>query len=212
MDEPRETKPLDQEPLPEPVSYLRFLERWDATASAAAARADDALAAAEPAGPQQAEAKTRRRKPRPPRVAAASDSLGPFLAPRRREATETIKTRLAPEQLYWLRLTATRAGRKLSESTIIAAGLRVIEWLSLDWRCIDSRAALAAALSEALTGGGDKGTSMAAAEREWEAIRRQLGTARPAEPASPAPASPASAAASPAPSASPAPATGEGEP
>jgi hypothetical protein len=70
--------------------------------------------------------------------------------PRRRAATESLRVRLAPEQLYWLRLAAARAGDKIDESAIVAAGLAILEELDLDWRTIGSRSELAARLTRAL--------------------------------------------------------------
>ncbi len=180
MNEPREDQPLDPESPPAPASYLRFLEQW-APASGPAPTPDPAVPAGEPDG-RKARVRTSRRRPRRARRAAAGDALAPFLAPRRRTATEPLKVRLAAEQLYWLRLTAARAGRKVSESTIVAAGLRVIEWLDLDWRCIDSRAALAAALGEALGAAAPPASGLKATEREWEAMQRQLGAGPSAVP------------------------------
>jgi hypothetical protein len=196
MDESRDTTPLDPESRPEPVSYLRFLERWNAAAGPPAARqsgagpadarpadagperAGDAAATA-PGAEKKAAARAHGRRPRRrAREATAGDSLGPFLAPRRRTATETIKVRLAPEQLYWLRLTAARAGRKVSESTIVAAGLRLVERLDLDWRCIDSRTALAAALAESFMTGRAAPAGLGVEESEWEAIQRQAMRSR----------------------------------
>lgn len=200
MDDPRDKTPLDPEsPRPEPVSYLRFLERWDAAAGAPAARqggtgpgaagperAGDAAAAAPRAGEKAAPRAHGRRPHRRARAETAGDSLGPFLAPRRRTTTETIKVRLAPEQLYWLRLTAARAGRKVSESTIVAAGLRLVEWLDLDWRCIDSRTALAAALAESFLTGPAAPARLGGEEREWEAIQNQVKRSRSRPAAAPA--------------------------
>ncbi len=63
-----------------------------------------------------------------------------FFLPRRREAQEPLRVRLAPQQLYWLRLAAARAGRKIDESVIVSAALALVEWLDIDWRTIGSRA------------------------------------------------------------------------
>jgi hypothetical protein len=60
-----------------------------------------------------------------------------------------MRIRLSSEQFYWLRLAAARAGGKLDESTIIAAAIRLLEQLDIDWRSIDSRASLARAMATA---------------------------------------------------------------
>jgi hypothetical protein len=67
--------------------------------------------------------------------------------PRRREETESLRVHLAPEQLYWVRLAAARAGSKVDESTLVAAGLALLEQRGLDWRGIRSRSDLRAALA-----------------------------------------------------------------
>lgn len=84
--------------------------------------------------------------------------------PRRRAATESLRVRLAPEQLYWLRLAAARAGDKIDESAIVAAGLAILEELDLDWRTIGSRPELAARLTRALAPRRPPATPAAARE------------------------------------------------
>lgn len=85
--------------------------------------------------------------PRPPR----EDSRPPaFILPRRRQASESLRVRLTPEQLYWLRLAAARAGGKIDESAIVAAGIALLERLPIDWRRIASRTDLAQALNRAI--------------------------------------------------------------
>ena len=206
MNDPHADEPLDPESPPAPASYVSFLERWNPPPGSPSA---PGTTPPEPA-PVERKARTAssRRKARRTRPSAAGDALAPFLAPRRRTATEPIKVRLAAEQLYWLRLTAARAGRKVNEATIVAAGLRVIEWLDLDWRCIDSRAALAAALAEALGTAAAPASGLAAADREWESMQRQLAAGRHGSerPGAAAP----GAAAAPSPTANPAPAADEG--
>jgi hypothetical protein len=75
-----------------------------------------------------------------------AQALPPLTLPRRREATESLRVRLAPEQLHWVRLAAARAGSKVDESALVAAGLALLEQRALDWRAIRTRADLRAAL------------------------------------------------------------------
>ncbi len=180
---------IDSEEQALPASYTRFLDRWPEVAGGPSARPTQPEATGSKEAPGDAAkpdtARKRRRRARPPRTATGSRASGPFVAPRRRASTESIKVRLAPEQLYWLRLTAARAGRKVNESMIVAAGLRVIEWLNLDWRCIDSRTAIAAALAEALSPEGPE-RSAADLEGEWgkleASVRREAATPPPPPP------------------------------
>jgi hypothetical protein len=89
---------------------------------------------------------TRSHSPRP----ARGDTQSPvFSLPRRRQASESLRVRLTPEQLYWVRLAAARAGSKIDESAIIGAGIALLERLPIDWRRITSRTDLAQALTRA---------------------------------------------------------------
>jgi len=115
--------------MPEPegppiaASYIRFLDHHDASET------------------------PRSNSPRP----ARGDTRPPgFVLPRRRQTSESLRVRLTPEQLYWLRLAAARAGGKIDESAIIAAGIALLERLPIDWRRIASRTDLAQALTRAL--------------------------------------------------------------
>ena len=150
-DEPGSPPP---DPL-EPAHYVAFLEHWAAEFPAAAkSQAHGDLS--EPDGG---------RRDRPPAASLAgadrssgaqawgaaparvTPEPGPLELPRRRQATERLRVRLAPEHLYWLRLTAARAGAKVDESLLVAAGLMLLAERGIDWRAVRSRSDLRAAVA-----------------------------------------------------------------
>jgi hypothetical protein len=111
--------------------------------------------------------------------------------PRRRDTREALRIRLSSEQFYWLRLAAARAGGKLDESTIIAAAIRLLEQLDIDWRFVDSRTSLARAMA---TAARHSSLFAAAPEDDQLAFTRERGIPSRdlPEPAAPAPHDPTS--------------------
>lgn len=128
----------ESEPSPVRASYLPFLE--------------DNVHEPSPGTDAGAERGRRRSREGSSADTRAADTRG-FTLPRRREARESLRVQLVPEQLYWLRLAAARAGRKVDESTIVAAGLALLERLDIDWRRIGSRADLAQVLARTARAG-----------------------------------------------------------
>jgi hypothetical protein len=147
----RPEDPTANEPVP--AQYVAFLDHWRAESLAppeAPPRSEPALLGWQP---DTAASHEESHVPAPP--AAESFLHGaagrPRLRlPRRREAVETLRVRLAPEQLYWLQLAAARAGDKVDPSLLVAAGLALLERLPIDWRAVRSRRDLALALERAL--------------------------------------------------------------
>jgi hypothetical protein len=88
---------------------------------------------------EQSEAASRETRPLGSGPERRRDQDSGFILPRRREAIEPLRVALAPQQLYWVRLAAARAGSKVDESTIVAAGLALLEWMDVDWRTVESR-------------------------------------------------------------------------
>jgi len=142
----------------EPAHYVTFLEHWAAefpTAPRSRAAADSGTesTAERPFNTDQAaDPGIPSTMPPPPptgewgRGRGGVVEPGPLELPRRREATESLRVRLSPEHLYWLRLTAARAGDKVDESVLVAAGLMLLAERAIDWRAMRSRADLRAAL------------------------------------------------------------------
>jgi hypothetical protein len=113
----------EHEGPPVEASYIRFLDHFDSG---------------------------RKRRATPPRPNRGESNLPALALPRRRDAKQTLRVRVTDEQLYWLRLAAARAGGKVDESAIVAAGLALLERLAIDWRVIGSRTDLAKAMTGAL--------------------------------------------------------------
>ena len=138
---------------PVPAQYVAFLDHWRAESlapSEAAPRSEPALLGWQPDSAANHEESYVPASP-------AAESLhhgaagGPGVRlPRRREAVERLRVRLAPEQLYWLQLAAARAGDKVDPSLLVAAGLALLERLPVDWRAVRSRRDLALAIERAL--------------------------------------------------------------
>lgn len=143
----------------EPAHYVTFLEHWAAefpTAPRSRAAADSGTESAaerpKSADPAAGPGFPSPLPPPPPAAEWAPGHGGPIepgslRLPRRREATESLRVRLAPEHLYWLRLNAARAGGKVDESVLVAAGLMLLAERAIDWRAMRSRADLRAALA-----------------------------------------------------------------
>jgi len=152
----REDRP-EEPTATEPARYVAFLEHWRAETKApleGLPRGDASYAGlrsvdgphGDPESPAAAPAAV---APLPPEgVLYPSSGLR---IPRRRDAAESIRVRLAPEQLYWLHLAAARAGEKVDASLIVAAGLALLERLPIDWRRVRTRRELALAVEEAMT-------------------------------------------------------------
>jgi hypothetical protein len=148
--------PRDEDPedltATEPAKYVAFLEHWRTESGSplgAPPRADPALLGWRP---ETAAAGEEQRAPMtgPPESTYGAGPTSGIRLPKRREAVESLRVRLAPEQLYWLHLAAARAGEKVDASLIVAAGLALLERLPIDWRAMRSRGDLALAIERAL--------------------------------------------------------------
>lgn len=139
----------DSDEQPVPASYSRLLDHMARTEG----RPDSAgRTTARPStpSPQPPEMRRDELSGAPAGTGKTGRDLAQLLVPpRRRDATESVRVKLAPEQFYWLHLAAARAGAKVDQSTIVAAALRLVELHNLDWRQIDSRMTLASALAGA---------------------------------------------------------------
>jgi hypothetical protein len=71
--------------------------------------------------------------------------------PRRRESTERVVLRLAPEQRAFLKEAAKDArGDSIDASAIVAGGLAVLQDLGIDWAAVSSRKELMDAIRRRL--------------------------------------------------------------
>jgi hypothetical protein len=153
-------------PESEPAEYVTFLEHWatefpvptdvmEERDSIPDARGSEPRRSATEPPPIPVPNPSSPPVPPPAGTAGVTGQAGPALLalgsppprlPRRRDETESLRVHLAPEQLYWVRLAAARAGTKVDESALVAAGLALLEQRAIDWRRIRSRGDLRAAL------------------------------------------------------------------
>ena len=142
----------------EPAKYVAFLEHWRAEsvspldAPPAAGPSDPRAEEALPGWGEAAAGGDGERSPMtlPHESLLGARASSAIRLPKRREAVESLRVRLAPEQLYWLHLAAARAGAKVDASLIVAAGLALLERLPIDWRLVRSRGDLALVIERAL--------------------------------------------------------------
>ncbi len=151
---PREENPEDPTATEAvPAKYVAFLEHWRAESVApleAQPRSEPLLPGWRPEAAASHGEESRGPVPSPPEsLLHDAASIPAIQLPRRREAVESLRVRLAPEQLYWLQLAAARAGDKVDASLLVAAGLALLERLPIDWRAVRSRRDLEDALEHA---------------------------------------------------------------